>query len=316
MTKEITTISELYAKFLLEQKFRNNSKRTLEYYKENLNRFFNWLESDDILSLSTDKWKEYGVYLHDTATKRNGDKYSESSIQGSMRAIKAFYNYGIEQEVIDDKVIRQLKLPKAHNKEERILDDDEIDTLFKCIDSTTQTGLRNKCFIALMLDSGLRRGEIPRLNFADLDLKSKTMIIKGKGSKQRIVPMGEISAALLRDYISRYRKNAGQQSPVFVENNNERCSDNLIKQVFKRIKASSDIKRLHPHLLRHTFATNYIADGGDLETLRLILGHANIQTTQRYLHLAFNLKLQMSRHNSHLDKIYNSENDQEKSKLA
>lgn len=316
MAKEITTISELYAKFLLEQKFRNNSKRTLEYYEENLTRFFNWLESDDILSLSTDKWKEYGVYLHDKATKRNGDRYSESSIQGSMRATKAFYNYGIEQGVIDDKVIRQLKLPKAHNKEERILDDDEINTLFKCIDSATQTGLRNKCFIALMLDSGLRRGEIPRLNFADLDLKTKTMIIKGKGGKQRVVPMGEISAALLKDYISRYRKDAGQQSPVFVEKNDERCSDNLIKQVFKRVKVSTDIKRLHPHLLRHTFATNYIADGGDLETLRLILGHANIQTTQRYLHLAFNLKLQMSRHNSHLDRIYKTENKEEKTKLA
>lgn len=316
MTKEVITISELYAKFLLEQKFRNNSKRTLEYYKENLTRFINWLESDSIFALSTDKWKEYGVYLHEMATKRNGDKYSESSIQGFMRAIKAFYNYGIELGVIDDKVIRQLKLPKAHNKEERILDDDEIDTLFKCIDSTTRTGLRNKCFIALMLDSGLRRGEIPRLNFADLDLKTKTMIIKGKGSKQRVVPMGEISAALLSDYITRYRKGAGQQAPVFVESDNIRCSENLIKQVFKRVKKKSEINRLHPHLLRHTFATNYIADGGDLETLRLILGHANIQTTQRYLHLAFNLKLQMSRHNSHLDKIYAAEKEQGKNKLA
>ena len=313
---KITTISELYEEFLLEQKFRNNSNRTLEFYKENLSRFFDWLKSDELLLLSTDKWKEYGVYLHDTATKKNGDKYSEASIQGCMRAVKAFYNYGTEQGVIDDKVFRQLKLPKAHNKEERILDDDEINTLFKCIDSTTQTGLRNKCFIALMLDCGLRRGEIPRLNFADLDIKTKTMIIKGKGNKQRVVPMGKISAALLSDYISKYRLCAGQQAPVFVENDNSRCTDNLIKQVFKRVKKSTGINRLHPHLLRHTFATNYIADGGDLETLRLILGHANIQTTQRYLHLAFNLKLQTSRHNSHLDKIYNADKDKNNSRLA
>lgn len=304
MTKECITVSALYSNFLLEQKFRNNSTRTIEYYKENLSRFFIWLQSDDIIALSIDKWKEYGIYLHETATKRNGDKYSESSIQGAMRAIKAFYNYGIAQGVVDDKVIRQLKLPKVHNKEERILDDDEINTLFHSIDESSQTGLRNKCFIALMLDSGLRRGEIPRLNFADLDVRSKTMIIKGKGGKQRVVPMGEISATLLTDYIFKYRENAGQQNSVFVDSSGYRCTDNLIKQVFKRIKKKANISRLHPHLLRHTFATNYIADGGDLETLRLILGHANIQTTQRYLHLAFNLKLQMSRHNSHLDKIY------------
>ena len=304
MTKECITVSALYSDFLLEQKFRNNSTRTIEYYKENLSRFFTWLQSDDIIALSIDKWKEYGIYLHETATKRNGDKYSESSIQGAMRAIKSFYNYGIAQGVVDDKVIRQLKLPKVHNKEERILDDDEINTLFHSIDESSQTGLRNKCFIALMLDSGLRRGEIPRLNFADLDVRSKTMIIKGKGGKQRVVPMGEISATLLTDYIFKYRENAGQQTSVFVDSSGYRCTDNLIKQVFKRIKKKANISRLHPHLLRHTFATNYIADGGDLETLRLILGHANIQTTQRYLHLAFNLKLQMSRHNSHLDKIY------------
>ena len=282
MTKECITVSALYSDFLLEQKFRNNSTRTIEYYKENLSRFFTWLQSDDIIALSIDKWKEYGIYLHETATKRNGDKYSESSIQGAMRAIKSFYNYGIAKGVVDDKVIRQLKLPKVHNKEERILDDDEINTLFHSIDESSQTGLRNKCFIALMLDSGLRRGEIPRLNFADLDVRSKTMIIKGKGGKQRVVPMGEISATLLTDYIFKYRENAGQQTSVFVDSSGYRCTDNLIKQVFKRIKKKANISRLHPHLLRHTFATNYIADGGDLETLRLILGHANIQTTQRY----------------------------------
>lgn len=297
------TVSELYSEFLLDQKFRNNSVRTIEYYKENLNRFFLWLSCDDISLLSIDNWKLYGVYCRETAVKRNGDKYSESSIQGAMRAVKAFYNFAIDKQVIND-CSRQLKLPKVHNKEERILDDDEINKLFDSINSNTQTGLRNKCFITLMLDSGLRRGEIPRISFAELDLKTKTIIIKGKGGKQRIVPMGKISSMLLAEYVNKYRNGCGRSDPVFVDVDNLRCTDNLVKQIFKRLKISSGISRLHPHLLRHTFATNYIADGGDLETLRLILGHANIQTTQRYLHLAFNLKLQMSRHNSHLDKIF------------
>ena len=304
MLENHKTISELYSDFLLDQKFRNNSARTIEYYRENLSRFLVWLINDELTALSIDNWKQYGVYLRETATKRNGDRYSESSVQGAMRAVKAFYNYCIEQGALRDNICRQLKLPKVHNKEERILDDDEIETLFNGINDSTQTGLRNKCFIALMLDCGLRRGEIPRLNFSDLDLKSKTMVVKGKGGKQRVVPMGMVSSTLIIDYITKFRANAGQQAPVFVDCNNCRCTDNLIKQVFKHIKTNIGISRLHPHLLRHTFATNYIADGGDLETLRIILGHANIQTTQRYLHFAFNLKLQKSRHNSHLDKIY------------
>lgn len=215
---------------------------------------------------------------------------------------KAFYNFAIEQQYIDD-FSRKLKLPKVHHREQQILDDEEIETLFGCF-GNSETDTRNKCFIAYMLDCGLRRGELTKINIGDVDIKNKTTIIKGKGGKQRFVPMGSMSSSLLSEYIKLYRSNAGLTSPLFIDNNGDRCSDNLIKQLFKRLKDRSGIKRLHPHLLRHTFATYYIADGGDLETLRLILGHANIQTTQRYLHMAFNLKLQKSRHTSHIDKLY------------
>lgn len=155
-----------------------------------------------------------------------------------------------------------------------------------------------------MLDSGLRRGEIPRINMGDVTFSSKSMIIRGKGSKQRLIPIGYQTCEQLLNYCLKYRHGASGSEPFFVDQNGERCSDNLIKQIFKRLKDTTGIERLHPHLLRHTFATYYLADGGDLETLRLILGHSNIQTTQMYLHLAFNLKLQRSRHNSHIDKLF------------
>lgn len=301
-------ITELYDDFILEQKFRNNSSKTIAYYKENLNKFISWLNSNNISALNLDNWKKYGVYLRDNVVKHNGDKLSDASIQGAMRAVKAFYNYAIEQQILPD-ISRKLKLPKAHCKEERILDDDEIEHLIGCLSSPacTQTGLRNKCFVALMLDCGLRRGEIPKINIGHIDIKGKTLVVNGKGGKQRVVPMGNTSAALLTEYIEKYRIKSGLNDTLFYnEIGNCRCTDNLVKQVFKHLKEKSGIKRLHPHLLRHTFATYYIADGGDLETLRIILGHANIQTTQRYLHMAFNLNLQRSRHNSHLDKLFKS----------
>lgn len=299
-----TMISDIYEEFMLEQRYRNNTEKTIDWYSTNLESFFSWLNSDDVANLSLECFKQYGVYLHDTVTKHNGDKLSDSSIQGNLRAVKAFYNFAIEQQYIED-FSRKLKLPKVHFREQQILDDEEIDILFRCVGGDTEKDVRNKCFIAYMLDCGLRRGELPKINLGDVDIKNKTTMIKGKGGKQRLVPMGSMSAALLNDYITRFRSNATLTSPLFTDNNNERCSDNLIKQLFKRLKVRSGIKRLHPHLLRHTFATYYIADGGDLETLRLILGHANIQTTQRYLHMAFNLNLQRSRHTSHIDKLYN-----------
>ena len=293
----------MYEMFILEQEYRNNSPVTISWYKDQLTEFFDWLISEDPADLNLLKFKQYGVFLK-SQTKRNGDKLSSSSVHGAMRAVKAFYNFCIGEDYLDD-FSRQLRLPKVHSKEQLILDDQEILLLLKVLDnSAARNNQRNRCFVLLMLDSGLRRGEIPRININDISFPTRSMIVRGKGSKQRLIPMGEKTCSQLLDYRLRFRSAAGGSEPFFLDQNGNRCSDNLVKLVFQRLKEETGIERLHPHLLRHTFATYYLADGGDLETLRLILGHSNIHTTQMYLHLAFNLKLQRSRHNSHIDKLY------------
>lgn len=293
------TIQDLYEQFILEQRYRNNTEVTIDWYRVQLQDFFRWLDSDEPDELSLVHFKEYGVFLR-SLHKRNGDKLSSSSVQGSLRAVKAFYNFCIEAEYLED-FSRHLKLPKVHKKEQLILDDDEIRALMSC-GSSCRNELRNRCFVTLMLDSGLRRGEIPRINISDVDLKNESLLVRGKGTKQRIVPLGSTSAELLKKYI-KTRGSCPDSDPLFVDQRGQRCTDNLMKQVFQDLKLHSGIDRLHPHLLRHTFATYYLADGGDLETLRLILGHSSINTTQIYLHMAFNLKLARSRHNSHLDSL-------------
>ena len=293
----------MYEMFILEQEYRNNSPVTISWYKDQLTEFFDWLLSEDPADLNLLKFKQYGVFLK-SQTKRNGDKLSSSSVHGAMRAVKAFYNFCIGEDYLDD-FSRQLRLPKIYKKEQLILDDQEILLLLKVLDnSAARNNQRNRCFVLLMLDSGLRRGEIPRININDISFPTRSMIVRGKGSKQRLIPMGEKTCSKLLDYRLRFRSAAGGSEPFFLDQNGNRCSDNLVKLVFQRLKEETGIERLHPHLLRHTFATYYLADGGDLETLRLILGHSNIHTTQMYLHLAFNLKLQRSRHNSHIDKLY------------
>ena len=297
------SITEIYKLFFLEQEYRNNSPVTIDWYKWQLGGFLRWLGSDGPNDLSLMRFKEYGVYLH-SLCKHNGDKLSGNSVNGALRAVKAFYNFAIDNEILDD-FSRQLKLPRVHKKEQLILDDDEIKKLLGCF-SDNPTDLRNKCFVVLMLDCGLRRGEIPRLNFGDVNLKNNTLLVRGKGAKERLVPIGSNCSKLLKDYISSsvFQNSA---SPLFTDYiSHKRCTDNLMKQVFQDLKLRSGIERLHPHLLRHTFATYYLADGGDLETLRLILGHSSINTTQIYLHLAFNLNLSRSHFHSHLDYLENN----------
>lgn len=153
-------ISNIYKEFMLEQKFRNNTGKTIEWYQDNLEKFFIWLDTDNPANLSLENFKQYGVYLQDNVIKHNGDKLSDSSVQGCLRAVKAFYNFAIEQQYIDD-FSRKLKLPKVHHREQQILDDEEIETLFSCF-GNSETDTRNKCFIAYMLDCGLRRGELTK----------------------------------------------------------------------------------------------------------------------------------------------------------
>ena len=302
------TIHDMYEMFLLEQEYRNNSPVTIEWYKSQLENYFTWLmctvpsSYNDPAELNLLNFKRYGVFLKNQL-KRNGDNLSSSSVHGAMRAVKAFYNFCIGEDYLDD-ISRQLRLPKVHSKEQLILGDAEIIQLLRaCDESFSHCSLRNKCFVLLMLDSGLRRGEIPRINIGDITFHTKSMIIRGKGSKQRLIPIGFQTCEQLLQYRLQFRPKAQSSEPFFLDQNGQRCSDNLVKQIFKRLKDTTGIEHLHPHLLRHTFATYYLADGGDLETLRLILGHSNIHTTQMYLHLAFNLKLQRSRHNSHIDKL-------------
>ena len=161
------TIQEMYDMFLLEQEFRNNSPVTISWYKDQLTEFFKWLGSEDPADLNLLKFKQYGVFLK-SQNKRNGDKLSSSSVHGAMRAVKAFYNFCIGEDYLED-FSRQLRLPKVHCKEQLILDDQEILLLIRTLESSgSHYAERNKCFILLMLDSGLRRGEIPRINVSDI----------------------------------------------------------------------------------------------------------------------------------------------------
>lgn len=295
------TITNLYKLFLLEQEFRNNSPKTIIWYQEQLSAFLDWLHSDDPARLDLITYKQYGIFLK-SQLKRNGEPLSSSSVQGGMRGVKSFYNFCISNDYIPD-ISRQLKLPKVTSDEEIILSDREIVSLLVAVDGDSILELRNRCFVLLMLDSGLRRGEIPRINIGDIMFATRCMIVRGKGSKQRLIPIGSKTYNALFAYYIQFRQHDSKNEPFFVDRFGSRCSDNLVKQVFQDLKCSTGIDRLHPHLLRHTFATYYLLDGGDLESLRLILGHSNINTTQIYLHLAANMQLTQARHNSHIDKI-------------
>ena len=166
-----------------------------------------------------------------------------------------------------------------------ILTDEEISKLYLSFDSDFY-GVRNLCMCSLMLDSGLRLLEVLTLENSLLHLDDGYCIVNGKCQKQRTVPIGKTSAGLLRTYLEFVSVENIHSPYVFTTVDGEPLTRNTVKNVFRKLKKSSGISRLHPHLLRHTFATKYLENGGNIYALQSILGHTSLEMVKRYLHLS------------------------------
>lgn len=289
------TIREAYENFMFEQRVRNNSPATITFYSSALGSFVDRLSVSEVEELTITQYKDYIIYLSSSGIK-------STSVNTNMRAVKAFYNYLIDEELIGD-CSRKLKLIKQQKQEIIPLSDEEIGRLLGCFDVSDELELRNKCFALLMLDCGLRRSELCRLKVSDVDLAQKSLLVNGKGGKQRLVPMGELTFRCLESYFHRTvpERSGKISAPFFLDRRGNGIDVNVIKMVFQDLKERTGIQRLHPHLLRHTFATLYLVDGGNLEMLRCLLGHSSISITQIYLHLSSNYSLIRAQHNSHVD---------------
>lgn len=290
-------ILKAYEMFMQEQRFRGNSPETISYYKICLNMFMDYCGRDlDIEDLDIILFKSYQLFLSE-----NKD-IKKVSVRTYSRAVRVFYRYLFFEDIIDIN-INKLKLIKADKEVIMPLTDTEVKQLLNSFEPLTFLGERDKLICMLMLDCGLRRGEVVNLKLTDIDKNKKTMIINGKGSKQRLVPFGKTVKIQLIRYLSMRSKKPCSFDSLFLTVEREPITANTIKMLFQRLKSSSGISRLYPHLLRHTFATNYILQGGNLEVLRVLLGHSSISITQIYIHLAAQMQIVNNRFNSHLDTL-------------
>lgn len=241
-------------------------------------------------------FKQYQVYLMEQR------KLKRVSVQSYARDVRVFLRWLYFEDMLDIDINR-LRLVKNQKDVILPLNDIEAKKLLNCFNTSKKIELRNKLICMLLLDCGLRRGEIVKLDLFDVDFSNRTMLINGKGSKQRIVPFGSVSHDLLLEYIRRFGITSGK---LFRLNDGRPITDNAIKMFFKDLCIKSDIERLYPHLLRHTFATNYILNGGNLEVLRVLMGHSSIHITQIYVHLAAQMKIVNEKHLSHIDELYSA----------
>lgn len=213
---------------------------------------------------------------------------TNTSIRTYCIDLRTFFHFLYYNEYMEKDLMKRFKLIRREKKLVLPLFAHEVEQIDKMFNLKTCTGLRNYCVVHLMLDQGLRSGEVCGLNVGDVNFDHNHILVReGKGDKDRIIPMASGLKKRLYEYLTLYRPYTG--TDTFLCSVNGTCTDiskDSIKSLFSRIRSNTGIDRLKPHLLRHTFATSFLLGGGDMESLRLYLGHASYETTQNYLHLA------------------------------
>ena len=269
------------------------SEKSVIYYEENLGKFFRFLaeqsggtwESIDCDLVTRQIVLQYFSFLRSTGVKN-------TTVNTYFRAVKTFLNYCIDEGYVVPDCLRKVKFLKSDQQPIIPLSQEEVDDIDKTFNIKCETGLRNYCIVHLMLDCGFRVSDVCNLRVKDVFFDKGIIMVLGKGDKYRSVLLPPRIKKPLYKYLVSYRpyvlhNGEYNEQPFFVQIvNRDFINENVVKQYFARLKKSSGVSRLYPHLCRHTCATSYIVGGGNIEFLRLMLGHSDYATTKMYLHLA------------------------------
>ena len=294
------------------------SDATLFNYRHTLRYFIDYLTVrkglPDNEILVTDITREdinfYVIYLRKKKKNDNNPIAVTSDALITKRTVKTyctdmrtFFNYLLNEGYLnrDNSPMKNFKMIKPEVRFIVPINTDEIKILDDGYNPLTAIGLRNLCIIHLLIDEGFRVSEVCKLRIPDVHFDSDYILVNGKGCKQRIVPMARIVRKYLERYIFTYRPDVTHDY-VFCDINELPITSDAIRNVFCRAKKRTNMARLHPHLLRHTFATSFIIGGGSLEMLRIYMGHSDIKTTQAYMHVVN--AIQFSKNIYNLDPIF------------
>jgi len=294
--KELT-IDDLMARYAISNQADGKSPKTIGWYGDILSQFLRYLKANGYqCTLSTfniDIIRGYILFLQRRPRfqghpfiSQKGDLLSPKTVQCHVRVLKAFSTWLYEEEYTNLNRLRNLKLPKATTKIMEPLKPEEIKKVVSIINRKSYSGERNYAVLVTLLDSGLRASELAGITLSNLNLRDGYIRITGKGDKERIVPIGKFVRMELMHYIEKVRPHVcgGDCSNLFLTQGGRPMTLNIVKMVFSKLARSSEVIRLHAHLCRHTFAVNYLLNGGDIFSLREILGHSTLEMVNHYLH--------------------------------
>jgi len=268
---------------------RGLSRNTLEAYRTDLFQFGRWL-ADEGLSAETVTGPQVSEWVAGLAEGNGRPPASPATIHRKSACLRSFYRHLRREGVRDSDPTASISAPRRGRKLPRVLSRDEINRLLAAPRGTEPATLRDRALLELMYACGLRASEAIGLELTDIDLDEQVLRARGKGSKDRVVPIGRAAIAALRVYVERGRPALvrGRPEPHLFVNfrGGPLTRQGLYKIVRRHAAAVGLADRMSPHTLRHTFATHLLAGGCDLRSVQEMLGHADVATTQLYTHLS------------------------------
>lgn len=272
------------------------SQNTLESYRRDLEQFALWLEDKggDLLSASAAHVQNYLAWRH-------GQKLSSRSTARFLSCLRGFYRLQIREGKLSESPMALVENPKLGRPLPKSLAESDVENLLAAPDVDDPVGLRDRTMLEVLYACGLRVSELVELTMGQVNLRQNVVRVMGKGSKERLVPMGEEAATWLQRYLREARPILLNNMPDEVVFPSLRGQPMTRQTFWHRIKHWAQVaginKPLSPHTLRHAFATHLLNHGADLRVVQLLLGHSDLSTTQIYTHVArLRMKSQHAEH--------------------
>lgn len=270
---------------------RSLGRRTVEEYESDLELFFGWLEPllADGLSLDTVDTRTVREFL---SHLRHDRSYTASGLNRKIACLKGYFSYLESEKILPINPMTRVKSAKESRLLPKVLSPEEMDVLLETVEEqiestkNPQLALRNRAIFELFYATGIRLSELVGLDVSDFDFRRRTLRVIGKGRKERVVFFNETAATALSEYLH-VTPRKETSTPMFLNRYGARISQRGVEKMFTKIlKLSGLEKHASPHTLRHSFATHLLEGGSDLVTIKELLGHESLQTTQVYTNIS------------------------------
>lgn len=260
---------------------RNYSHHTIVAYEQDLRQFSDYLTSAGFTSFSRVRKDALRGFV--SMLMQSG--ISRKTVARKTASLRSFFKFLRHRGSIQTNPTLGLATPKLEKKLPVYLDEHSAERMLDRPDRATSDGKRDAAILELFYGTGIRLGELIGLNIGDADLAEGTLRVRGKGRKERVVPIGRKASAALKRYLA--DRDGGSSDPLFVLHSGKRCYPRWVsRMVTKYISAVSELEKRSPHVLRHSFATHLLNNGADLRAVKELLGHESLSTTQLYTHVS------------------------------